>query len=75
MTINFQTLIDALEKRLEAVQTHIKDMTDEAGNISIGDMFQTQMLMNNMTQISEMSTSVVSASNTALASMCRNVKG
>lgn len=43
--------------------------------ISIGDMFEMQMLMNQLSQLSEMATSVVSASNTAIASMARNVKG
>ena len=43
--------------------------------ISIADMFEMQMLMNHLSQLSEMTTSVVSASNTAIASMARNVKG
>jgi hypothetical protein len=43
--------------------------------ISIGDMFEMQMLMNHLSQLSEMSTAVASASNTAIASMARNVKG
>jgi hypothetical protein len=43
--------------------------------ISIADMFEMQMLMNHLSQLSEMSTSVVSSSNTAISSMARNVKG
>jgi len=43
--------------------------------ISIGDMFEMQMLMNHLSQLSEMSTNVVAASNSAIASMARNVKG
>lgn len=43
--------------------------------ISIGDMFEMQMLMNHLSQLSEMSTAVVSASNTAISSMSRNIKG
>ena len=43
--------------------------------ISIADMFEMQMLMNHLSQLSEMSTSVVSASNTSISSMARNVKG
>lgn len=42
--------------------------------ISIGDMFEMQMLMNHLSQLSEMSTAVVSAANTAISSMARNVK-
>lgn len=42
--------------------------------ISIGDMFEMQMLMNHLSQLSEMSTSVVSASHSAISSMARNLK-
>jgi len=42
--------------------------------ISIGDMFEMQMLMNHLAQLSEMSTAVVSACNAAITSMARNVK-
>jgi len=34
-----------------------------------------QLLMNHLSQVSEMSTSIVSASNSAISSMARNVKG
>lgn len=43
--------------------------------ISIGDMFEMQMLMNHLSQLSEMATNVVSAANSAIMSMARNVKG
>lgn len=43
--------------------------------ISIGDMFEMQMLMNHLSQLSEMTTSVVSASNSAIQRMAQNVKG
>jgi hypothetical protein len=50
-------------------------MQQRQSSISIADMFEMQMLMNHLSQLSEMSTSVVSASNTAISSMARNVKG
>jgi hypothetical protein len=43
--------------------------------ISIGDMFEMQMLMNHLSQLSEMTTSVVAAANSAIMTMARNVKG
>lgn len=43
--------------------------------ISIGDMFEMQMLMNHLSQLSEMSSNVVSAANSAIMTMARNVKG
>jgi len=42
--------------------------------ISIGDMFEMQMLMNHLSQLSEMSTSVVSAANNAINRMASNIK-
>lgn len=42
--------------------------------ISIGDMFEMQMLMNHLSQLSEMATSVVSASSSAITDMARNMK-
>jgi len=66
----FLTLNDATK----AVQTKLKALQAKGSNISIVDMFEMQMLMNKLSQLSEMSTSVVSASNSAIASMARNVK-
>lgn len=43
--------------------------------ISIGDMFEMQMLMNHLNQLSEMATNVVAGANSAIMSMARNVKG
>ncbi len=48
---------------------------DRKSAISIGDMFEMQMLMNHLSQLSEMSTAVVSASNSAINTMARNLKG
>jgi Family of unknown function (DUF5407) len=43
-------------------------------HISISDMFEMQMLMNHLSQLSEMASSIVSATNSAITSMARNVK-
>lgn len=43
--------------------------------ISIGDMFEMQMLMNHLSQVSEMASNVVAAANSAIMTMARNVKG
>lgn len=51
------------------------EIQSQKSAISIGDMFEMQMLMNHLSQLSEMSTAVVSASHTAISSMARNVKG
>jgi hypothetical protein len=56
------------------VTEKLKVMKGKGSTISIGEMFEMQMLMNHLSQLSEMSTGVVSASNTAISSMARNVK-
>jgi hypothetical protein len=67
----FTIINDAVQQAAQKLQ-EIKQNTT---GVNIGDMFEMQMLMNHLAQLSEMSTSVVSASNTAINSMARNVKG
>jgi len=70
--------VDALFKILNdattSCQTKLQEIKTRQTSISIGDMFEMQMLMNHLSQLSEMSTAVVSASNQAIQSMARNVK-
>lgn len=61
-----QAATDAVTQKMEALKGN--------DNVSIADMFDMQMCMNKLSQLSEMSTSVISASNSAIASMARNVK-
>ncbi len=68
-------LLNVLVKKNDAVKTKMDAMNANADNISIADMFEMQMLMNSFSQMSEMSTSVVSAANSAISSAARNVKG
>jgi len=58
----------------KAVKTKMDALKGKGSNVSITEMFEMQMLMNRLSQLSGMSTSVMSASNTAIASMARNVK-
>lgn len=64
-------IVNSATAEVKKKMEHLKTNTS---GISIGDMFEMQMLMNNLSQLSEMSTSVVSASNSSLQSMARNVK-
>jgi len=57
-----------------SAKTKLSEIKSRRSAISIGDMFEMQMLMNHLSQLSEMATSVVSASNTAIQSMSRNLK-
>ena len=68
-------MIDAATTKVQAQLDKMKEKSNTEGEtVGIGDMFDTQMMMNQLSQLSEMSTGVMSASNTALASMARNVK-
>lgn len=70
-----QTLFKILNDATVSAKTKLLEIKNRRSAISIGDMFEMQMLMNHLSQLSEMSTNVVSASNSAIASMARNIKG
>ncbi|MFI0434108.1 MAG: DUF5407 family protein [Parachlamydiaceae bacterium] len=72
--IDYNALIRTLAEQTNKVQQQLVDMSAKGSSLSITDMFTMQMSMNTLSQLSEMSTSVVSASNSAVASMARNVK-
>lgn len=67
----FQVINDAVN----SAKIKLSGIKNNRSSISIGDMFEMQMLMNHLSQLSEMSTSVVSASNSAIARMAQNIKG
>ncbi|MBV9942226.1 MAG: DUF5407 family protein [Solirubrobacterales bacterium] len=66
--------LSAILDRAAADVKQKMDALTGSENISISDMFEMQMLMNRLSQLSEMATSVASATNSAIASMARNVK-
>jgi len=70
-----QTLFKVLSDATVSAKTKLLEIKNRRSAISIGDMFEMQMLMNHLTQLSEMSTNVVAASNAAISSMARNLKG
>jgi hypothetical protein len=72
-SINF--LLNIVNDATVSAKTKLAELKARRSAISIADMFDMQMLMNHLGQLSEMSTSVVSASNSAIMSMARGVKG
>ena len=70
--------LNFLRGLIDSATTRVKQKLDEIkGNesaISIGAMFEMQMLMNHLSQLSEMSTSIASASHQAVQGFARNVK-
>jgi len=57
-----------------SAKTKLLEIQNRRSSISIGDMFEMQMLMNHLSQLSEMSTNVVSAAHSSILSMTRNLK-
>lgn len=70
-----KTLMETVADATDDVKAKLAHMKQSKSSISIGDMFEMQMLMNHLTQLSEMTTNVVSASNAAIGSMARAIKG
>lgn len=70
-----QDLFKVLNDATASAKLKLLEIKNRRSAISIGDMFEMQMLMNHLSQLSEMSTSVVSASNSAIQRMAQNVKG
>lgn len=69
------TLFKIVADATVSAKAKLLEIKNRRSAISIGDMFEMQMLMNHLAQLSEMSTNVVAASNTAISSMARNIKG
>lgn len=63
------TLFLIVNRATSVAKFKLGQIKDRGSAISIGDMFEMQMLMNHLSQLSEMSAGVVSASNTAINSM------
>jgi hypothetical protein len=69
-----QTLFQVVANATVSAKTKLLEIQARRSAVSIGDMFEMQMLMNHLSQLSEMATNVVAAANTAISSMARNVK-
>lgn len=71
---NVSDLFSLVNDATISAKTKLLQIKAQKSAISIGDMFEMQMLMNHLAQLSEMSSNIVSASNQAINSMARNVK-
>jgi hypothetical protein len=68
-----EELVGVINEEINKVQDKIRTLKTQGDQISIGDMFEMQMLMNHLSQLSEMSTQLTSATHQALMSMTRNL--
>lgn len=67
-------LFKLVNEAVASARIKLKQIKDEKDQISIGNMFEMQMLMNHLSQLSEMATGVVAAMHAAIMSSARNVK-
>ncbi|MBA3237830.1 MAG: DUF5407 family protein [Parachlamydiaceae bacterium] len=70
-----QELFNIVNTAVLSAKGKLGAISSNRSSINIGDMFEMQMLMNKLSQVSEMATNVVAAGQTAVMSMARNVKG
>jgi hypothetical protein len=68
-------LVTIIDNATASAQRKITSIQQNSSAVSIGDMFEMQILMNNLSQLSEMSTAVVAASNSAIKTMATNIRG
>ncbi len=69
-----QTLFQLITNATASAAAQLKIIQNQTSAVSIAQMFNMQMLMNHLSQLSEMSTAVVAASNSSILSMTRNLK-
>lgn len=70
-----QALFTTIQDAVSSAQRKLSAIKANRSSVSIGDMFEMQMLMNHLSQLSEMCTGVVSASNSAINRMAQGIKG
>lgn len=68
-------LFRIVDQAVASARQKLQDINNNASTISIADMFEMQMLMNHLSQLSEMTTNVVAAAHSSVMSMARNIKG
>ena len=69
-------LVSEIEDNVREIKEKIREGTNPSGNIPrIVELFEMQMLMNHLSQISDMAGGVQSTSNQAIADLVRGIKG
>ncbi len=73
-SFNINFLISIVGNASVSAKSKLAILKARRSAISIADMFDMQMLMNHLSQLSDMSSNVVSAANSSIQSMARNIK-
>lgn len=74
--ISIEFLTEHVEEAASWVKEKLAQLEAKAKDeISIGDMFKMQLVMNKLSQTSDMASSVASATHQAITSLTRGIKG
>jgi ABC-type uncharacterized transport system YnjBCD ATPase subunit len=69
--LDMSTLVNFMQLQGSSVIAQLSIVTSQGSQVSIGMMFQMQMLMNHFSQASEMSSALFSAMNTEIVGMAK----
>lgn len=72
---DIDVLVDIITTATEQMKQKIDSIKQNQNNISIADVFDGQMLMNHLSQLSEMTTAIVSAAQSAAKTISQNMRG
>jgi uncharacterized protein DUF5407 len=71
--VSTRQLIAVIQAQHDEIN-RLLDQIAESDEIDIPDLFELQLLMNHLSQLSEMSASIVASAHAAIESMARNIK-
>lgn len=71
---HMSVLVDLISVLSDQAKSKIEDIAQRGDNISIADMFDMQMDMNHLSQMSEMSSSIVMSTNQSIMSIAKNIR-
>lgn len=72
--MNFGEMADIVESAHVAAKNQLDYIKERKDNVSVGDMFDMQMVMNKFNQLCELAANVASAMHQATFAIARNVK-
>lgn len=74
LAVAMRLMVTEINMEAVAIEKKFEILAAKEDQISVRDMFHVQALINHLSQVQEASTSILSASNSAVANMARNVK-
>ena len=73
--VSMKELFALVNDSVKKAKTQLQKISDKGqDNVSIGDVFEMQFLMNQLSELCDMASNTVAASHAAIVGMARNVK-